>query len=87
TSQFNNRSFKTIEKNKPELEKHRGWKQVLGNLALAIIGLGVLYVAAGLVNKVFTGNFLFFNKTDSANKVEQLKESMEFRDALKPRAV
>ena len=77
TSEFKKRSFKVIEKNQPELEKHRGWKQVLGNLALAIIGLGVLYAAAGLINKASTGNFLFFNKTDSANKVEQLKKSVE----------
>ena len=60
---------------RPELEKHRGWKQLLGNLALAVIGLGVLYVAAGLVHKAVTGKFLFF-KTDSANKLDKLEQSI-----------
>ena len=61
---------------RPELEKHRGWKQVLGNLALAVVGIGVLYVIAGLINKAVTGNFLFF-KTDSANKIDQLEQSVK----------
>lgn len=61
-----------INQARPELEQHRGWKQILGNLAFAIVGLGILYVAAGLINKAVTGSFLFF-KTESAKKVEQLE--------------
>lgn len=56
------------------LEHHRGWKQILGNLALAIVGLGFCYVVAGVVNKTRTGHFLFF-KTDTANKINGLEKA------------
>jgi hypothetical protein len=59
---------------RPELEKHRGWKQILGNLALAIAGLGIGYVFAGLINKAVTGHFLFF-RTDSAMKLDAMEEA------------
>lgn len=39
--------------------RHHLW----GNLALAIAGLGVFYIAASVINMALTGNFLFFNKT------------------------
>jgi len=70
---FKQNCTQAIEIARPELEKHRGWKQVLGNLALAVVGVGVLYVIAGLINKAVTGNFLFF-KTDSSNKIDQLEQ-------------
>lgn len=72
---FKNKCTEAIEVARPKLEKHRGWKQVLGNLALAVVGVGVLYVIAVLINKAVTGNFLFF-KTDSANKIDQLEQSI-----------
>lgn len=68
---FQTRSHQIIAEARPELETHRGWKQVLGNLALAILGLGALYGIAILLNKSLTGNFLFF-KTDSAQKLDEL---------------
>ncbi|QEY52381.1 hypothetical protein [Legionella longbeachae] len=64
---------KAIKAARPELETHRGWKQVFGNLALAIVGVGIGYVAAGLINLAFTGHFLFFN-TDSANKLNEMEK-------------
>lgn len=72
-SNFKQNCTQAIEIARPELEKHRGWKQVLGNLALAVVGVGVLYVIAGLINKAVTGNFLFF-KTDSSNKIDKLEQ-------------
>ncbi|MDP3268619.1 MAG: type IV secretion protein Dot [Legionella sp.] len=73
---FKEQSTQSINKHRPELEKHRGWKQLLGNLALAVAGMGVLYCVAGLINKAATGRFLFF-KTDSAKKIEQLERSIK----------
>ena len=73
---FKNSCTDAINTARPELENHRGWKQVLGNLALAVVGLGVLYVVAGLIHKAATGNFLFF-KTDSANKLDKLDQTIE----------
>jgi len=74
--EFKNKCSKAIETAHKELDKHRGWKQILGNLALAVIGLGVLYAGAVVVNKAVTGNYLFFNKTDSANKVDKLEAAL-----------
>jgi len=73
---FKDKCTRAIDSARPELEQHRGWKQVLGNLALAVIGLGVFYVAALIMNKATTGRYLFF-KTDSAQKVDQLEESLQ----------
>lgn len=67
---------KAIEKARPELETHRGWKEVLGNLALAVLGVGIVYAIAGLINKAATGNFLFF-KTDSEAKLDKLEEALK----------
>jgi hypothetical protein len=64
-----------IEKEKPLLAKHRGWKQVLGNTALAIVGFGFGYLAVGLAHKAWTGNFLFF-KTDSEEKIDTIKNDI-----------
>jgi hypothetical protein len=77
TQVFKKECTAAVNKARPELEKHRGWKQFLGNLALAIAGLGVLYVVAGLIHKATTGNFLFF-KTDSASKLDKLDQAIEF---------
>lgn len=65
------RTHELVAEARPELEKHRGWKQILGNLALAILGLGVVYGIAILINKHVTGHYLFF-KTDSAQKLDEL---------------
>ena len=42
------------------LEKHQNSKKLLGNIALAVLGAGVLYAVALLINKAINGNFLFF---------------------------
>ncbi len=54
-----------------ELDKHRGWKRVLGNVFLAIIGFGVLYLAAVLINRN-----VFFNNTDSSEKLDELESNL-----------
>ena len=66
-----------INNAKQSLNNHRGWGQMLTNLALAVAGLGVIYLAAGLINKAVTGNFLFFNQTDTFNKVTSLDNSFD----------
>jgi hypothetical protein len=69
-----------------ELEPHRGWKKILGNLGLFILGLGVGYALAGLVNLAVTGNFLFFQKTASIKRMELLEKeinSLDPKDAPK----
>jgi hypothetical protein len=65
---FYNKTKKELETAHQELDKHRGWKRVLGNIGLAILGFGVIYIAAVLINKN-----MFFNKTDSAEKLDALE--------------
>lgn len=74
---FTDNCITAINNARPVLEKHRGMKQILGNLALAIAGLGVFYVAAGLINLVATGgkNFLFF-KTNTSKILDQLENQI-----------
>ncbi len=52
-----------------------GWKEILGNLALAILGLGVVYAAACLINKAVTGHFLFF-RMDASQKIDRLEDKI-----------
>ncbi|CAM2814599.1 hypothetical protein [Legionella worsleiensis] len=74
--QFKNTCKSAINLRRPVLEQHRGFKQLLGNIALAVLGLGVIYLAAAAVNKAITGNFLFF-KTDSAVIVDKIQNSLD----------
>ena len=74
--EFIRQSTIAIQMARPILEEHRGWKQLLGNLGLAIIGLGVIYIAAGLINMAVTGNFLFF-KTDASAKLDALQNILD----------
>lgn len=57
----------------PELQNHQQaqqWNQILGNIALAVVGLGVLYLVAAVINKCITGNFLFFQPKASLQAIE-----------------
>ena len=71
-------TFKTtcdeiLQKERPELEQHRGWKKFLGNLGLFIAGLGIIFLVATIINKAITGKFLFFS-TNSATKIDAIED-------------
>jgi|ERR1043165_9897163 len=57
-----------INKNQSELNKHRGFKKILGNLMIGITTLG----AAQVLNKICNGRFLFFKQTSSSKCLENL---------------
>ncbi|HAT2038053.1 TPA: lpg1484 family Dot/Icm T4SS effector [Legionella pneumophila subsp. pneumophila] len=63
-----------IERARPVLEQHRGWKPLLVNVGAAIIGLGVLYLLAASINyyKTEGRHFFFHFETDSLQKLENL---------------
>ena len=69
---FEKQSLKAIIKARQELEKHRGWKDILGNIALCILGLAIGYAAVC----VYRGRFFEFN-TDSVNLLEGLKNTIQ----------
>ena len=61
----------SIKKSMPILNQHRGFKRLLGNLTLLILGLGFGYLTACAIKKLSRpkSGFLFFNQTDSAQKL------------------
>ncbi len=73
---FNEECTKHINSARPVLETHRGWKELLGNIAAAIVGLGIFYVAAIVINKAVNHKFLFF-KTDSEEKIDLMKKRID----------
>jgi hypothetical protein len=64
--------------NRGTLKAHRGLGPIITNILLAIAGIGVLYLMAGLINLAVTrgSDFLFFKTTDTCNKVAQIKQSV-----------
>lgn len=77
---FNERCNKAIRDARPILEKHRGYTKLFGNIAAAILGLGIIYLIATTVNYIKTeGKHFFFDftsvKTDSIEKLEQFQEA------------
>jgi hypothetical protein len=82
--EFINYGNKKIKEARPELEKHRGWSQILGNLALAIVGVGVGYLVLGILNKALTGRFLFF-RTESGEKLDDMQRAVKNHNRFKSR--
>ena len=66
------RAFQIINDSRPVLEKHRGCKQILGNLLIFIATLGT----GQLIHKALHGDFLFFKQTDSAKQIDALTQTI-----------
>ncbi|KTD32360.1 effector protein B, substrate of the Dot/Icm secretion system [Legionella moravica] len=69
---FKNQTKDKIKNAHKILDKHRGWNRVLGNIGLAILGFGILYLAAVVINRN-----VFFNKTDSTEKLDNLEKLID----------
>jgi hypothetical protein len=69
---FKERSSAAIREAGPELEKHREWKEILGNILLCVLGLGIFYLGVCLYKSSF-----FKFETDSAKKLNELEASLE----------
>lgn len=63
----------SLQEERPELDKHRGYKQILGNLLILICTLGT----GQLINKACTGNFLFFKTTDSSKQIDKINDAIK----------
>jgi ankyrin repeat protein len=70
--QFKEQSLSAIKLARTELEKHRGWKEVLANILFCVAGLGVFYMGACW----YQGSFFKF-KTDSEKKLDVLAQHIE----------
>lgn len=65
-----------IEEVKSIVVAYPEWERLLGNLALAVLGAGVLYLVSCTINKIETGNFFFFNNHSVGNFAE-LQETID----------
>jgi hypothetical protein len=71
---FKNTWDKAIKKHKPTLEKHRGWKNFLANLALFIVTITLVHTGAVIAGK---HGLFALTKTDSAKHVDDLEQSIK----------
>lgn len=67
---YKTRALQIIAESRPVLEKHRGYKQILGNLILLILTAGTAF----LIHKACSGHFFFFQQTESIKQIEALSQ-------------
>lgn len=53
-----------------------GLKMIIANITFAILGLGIGYLAAGLLHQQQTGRFLFFNRTETQQRIDGIQETI-----------
>lgn len=58
---------------------HRGHKEILINLGLAILGVGVLYVLAGLIRLSLNQTFYYQVNTDTTNQLQEFQQSIAMK--------
>ncbi len=80
-TEFKANCMKSINDARPELEKHRGWKQLLLNTAQILSGIGIV---AGIVNYKVNKQFFFKVKTDSAKKLDALEKFLNTEPTKSP---
>lgn len=71
--QFKKQCLFEVEQSRSVLER-LGWKQILANVVLAILGVGVLYGVGLLINKACTGSFLFFSNHKMHHDLNQITD-------------
>lgn len=68
-----------INNSKEDFANHRNINYIWANIALAIAGLGVVYLTAGVINLALTrGNdFLFFKETKTSSLVRSVEKNLD----------
>lgn len=74
---FNNLRFKLelaekLQSKDAELSVQRGWKRIVGNIVLGLFTAG----AALLIHRLAYGEWLFFNKTTSQEKIAEVQRAV-----------
>ncbi|ASQ46149.1 hypothetical protein [Legionella clemsonensis] len=75
---FSQQSLAAIQKHQPALERHRKeygqLKQIIGNIVLAIVGIGIFYGAALMINRAVNGRYFFFapKTAQDVSKIEKM---------------
>jgi hypothetical protein len=73
---FQEKCCEAIDLAHVELDTHRGWKELLENIALFICTLGVGLLVKGIYNACTNKPFLFFAKTNSAQLLDDTEECL-----------
>ncbi len=76
-SKLKSKSKSLIDKAKQELSKYKGWDQILNEVLLCVCTLVIPYLIAMVANKVFTGNFTFFNEGRSRSNTKALSQQIK----------
>lgn len=75
-AQFKQNVSASLSRAEPILSRHRGWKQVLTNLVLAVLGFGVGYLVAAACHKIATNRFFFLPQTDAKKCLELVERGL-----------
>lgn len=54
-------------------KRDHGFKMIISNIALCILGLGIGYLAAGIAHYQQTGRFFFFNRPETEQQVAKIQ--------------
>lgn len=74
---FNKTCTDVIDKERPQLDKHRGWSEFLINLAIAIPTAGIGLLVKGAINLAQNNSFFFVHKTESSKIVDEIKDKLD----------
>lgn len=83
-SDFKETSLKEIKKVRPLLDKREGWKKILEDLTVAIMGNGIGYQVVKTVSRFVTGDFSLFKKS-KLNKTQKAIESFNPPESVRAR--
>lgn len=65
-----------IISSRTELKKHRNSNYIIAEVALGVVGLGIGYGVAILINKAFTGHYRFFVETKSCQLIKEVEQNL-----------
>lgn len=74
---FRSQVMIAVKNSREILEQHRGWRQILTNIALAVAGLGVFYIAGCVIHYKLTGSFFYNPPTDSSRILDDVEHSLQ----------
>ncbi|KTD37407.1 hypothetical protein Lmor_0599 [Legionella moravica] len=74
---FNKTCTDVINQERPQLEKHRGWSEILINLAIAISTAGIGLLVKGAINLANDNSFFHVHKTKSSKIVDEIQDKLD----------
>ena len=74
---FNQTCMDVIAKERPRLDQHRGWSELLINLAIAIPTAGIGLLVKGAINLSHNKSFFFVHKTASSIIVDEVLDDLQ----------